>query len=246
MTVSDLEKGQTPPPPAFVPPPAEPEIIAYAEPEHQKVATAMPGTVLPPTGSMMTGVTPIPAPLAMHMQAKKGSKCCGCCCDFRRAVIIVNVINLVLGVIGLVVYVGGSLTSKTVPINDDAIRHVYIDAERQSAIIIGVGLFFTILGLMGGVKFSIALVAANILWLFVQFITNTILSVEAIKTIMKEYTGTATIRQPIGTYIVSGIVMLLFVYPHAGFISEIKSGIMSKETYPREEFSCCCVQQRRN
>jgi len=34
---------------------------------------------------------------------------------------------------------------------------------------------------------------------------------------------------------------LLFVYPVVGLISEIKSGIMSEETYPREAYSCCCT-----
>ena len=32
----------------------------------------------------------------------------------------------------------------------------------------------------------------------------------------------------------------VFVYPVVGLISEIKRGIMRKETYPREAYSCCC------
>ena len=35
-----------------------------------------------------------------------------------------------------------------------------------------------------------------------------------------------------------------FLYPHIGFILEVKKGIMTRDTYPREEFSCCCVTAR--
>ena len=37
----------------------------------------------------------------------------------------------------------------------------------------------------------------------------------------------------------------VFVYPVVGLISEIKRGVMSKETYPREAYSCCCQPKPR-
>lgn len=33
----------------------------------------------------------------------------------------------------------------------------------------------------------------------------------------------------------------LNIYPCVGFIVEVRKGIMSKETYPREEYSCFCT-----
>ncbi|KAL3797748.1 hypothetical protein HJC23_000293 [Cyclotella cryptica] len=43
-------------------------------------------------------------------------------------------------------------------------------------------------------------------------------------------------------YIVWPIVWeMLYIYPHAVFISEINRGIMTPETYARERHSCCCV-----
>ena len=38
----------------------------------------------------------------------------------------------------------------------------------------------------------------------------------------------------------TNLTYVIFAYPVVGLISEIKSGIMSKETYPREAYSCCC------
>ena len=40
--------------------------------------------------------------------------------------------------------------------------------------------------------------------------------------------------------IIAIIVSGLIIYPTIGLIVEIKKGIMSKETYPREAYSCCC------
>jgi len=45
--------------------------------------------------------------------------------------------------------------------------------------------------------------------------------------------------------VIQAVLTLFFMYPHIGFIMEVHSGIMSAETYPREEFSCCCVSSRR-
>jgi len=42
-------------------------------------------------------------------------------------------------------------------------------------------------------------------------------------------------------YIIIIIENVISIYPVVGLISEIKSGIMSKETYPREAYNCCCV-----
>ena len=33
----------------------------------------------------------------------------------------------------------------------------------------------------------------------------------------------------------------LMLYPHLVFITEIRSEIMTRETYARERFCCCCV-----
>lgn len=44
-----------------------------------------------------------------------------------------------------------------------------------------------------------------------------------------------------GVIVVSLAVVCLWIYPHIGFILEVKNGILSAETYEREKFSCCCI-----
>ena len=43
------------------------------------------------------------------------------------------------------------------------------------------------------------------------------------------------------TIAVASIETILWMYPHVGFIVQVQKGIMSKDTYAPEEFSCCCV-----
>ena len=47
------------------------------------------------------------------------------------------------------------------------------------------------------------------------------------------------------SFVIQGVIVCLFIYPHVGFMSEVKAGILSAETYPREAFSCCRVNQQR-
>lgn len=39
-------------------------------------------------------------------------------------------------------------------------------------------------------------------------------------------------------------ILLFWTYPSVMLTREINQGIMSKETYPREEYSCCCIYKR--
>lgn len=45
-------------------------------------------------------------------------------------------------------------------------------------------------------------------------------------------------------YAIGAIFTALFVYPSFCFVREVRNGIMTKETYPREEHSCCCTSSR--
>lgn len=54
------------------------------------------------------------------------------------------------------------------------------------------------------------------------------------------YYCTCSLNMP--AVIASGVTMILWVYPHVGFIVQVGKGIMTKDNYAREEYSCCCVQ----
>lgn len=40
--------------------------------------------------------------VSMNLQEKQGAKCCGCCCDYRRAVVVVAILWLILSIATLI------------------------------------------------------------------------------------------------------------------------------------------------
>ena len=41
---------------------------------------------------------------------------------------------------------------------------------------------------------------------------------------------------------IGGVIMMaFFIYPHVGFLMEMRSGIMTPDNYVNEMHSCCCV-----
>jgi hypothetical protein len=82
-----------------------------------------------------------------------------------------------------------------------------------------------------------------ILWYLINYALSIYFGIDVVNQVT-EIEG-VQYQYPIGVWIGSAIVTALWIYPHVGLILEIRNGIMSAETYPREEYSCCCVDQRR-
>jgi hypothetical protein len=95
------------------------------------------------------------------------------------------------------------------------------------------------------------MVGLNALWLLIGVIVLPVLESKDCKNYVAEYdllNNTASkvncgLSVGVGA-IISVIYTAILIYPHIGFILEVKKGIMTKETYAREEFSCCCVSNR--
>jgi hypothetical protein len=103
-----------------------------------------------------------------------------------------------------------------------------------------------IVALLGARFYNIWMLAIVVVWYVVNYALSIYVSIDNVDKVnnlnnpeISEY------RYPIGTFIFSAVVTGLWIYPHIGLIVEIKKGIMSRETYPREEYSCCCVQGSR-
>jgi uncharacterized membrane protein YeaQ/YmgE (transglycosylase-associated protein family) len=221
----------------------ETEIIAYA--------TATTSTFTPNYASEPTiehtpvVVTTVPADTPMHSQMKQGSKCCGCCCDFRRAVIMVNISLFVYGFTAVIGYGQGAQSiGQGIDFDDDGVNDIVEDAHRQGAILNAIGVFACIVALVGAHRYNIYMVGFNILYFIVSFIASIILTNKAFNALEEDYNGDEDIPLPIGQFVFQGAIMCVVIYPHVWFMSQVKAGIMSAETYPREEFSCCCVQRR--
>jgi hypothetical protein len=183
----------------------------------------------------------------MHSQTKQGSKCCGCCCDYRRVVIILNFVLVMLADRIIPVIIGSSGAGSPVIfghqeadyLDDDGLMDIVEDVYRQQAILIGVGVFASIVAIVGACRYNIYMVGFNILYMIGSFIATIVLTNKAFNTLEEDYTGDEDIPSPVGVFVIQGVIICFFIYPHYGFMSEVKAGILSAETYPREKYCCC-------
>lgn len=141
--------------------------IMGQEPE---IDLAMPGKVSAPPGSSAIAVA-IPAGNAstsvpMWQQEKQGAKCCGCCCDYRRAVIVLAIINICVS-LGYVItaLAAASIPGTNMNLDDDEIIAIWEDGVRTQSILAVISLAVSILTLVGALKYNIYLVAIDILWI---------------------------------------------------------------------------------
>lgn len=156
-------------------------------------------------------------------QPKLGHNCCGRCCDMRRAVIVVNIVNLVLVAMGLF----SVLAARAASANADQVDDDELSSALEEFRSLPLGAFLAIqitkivlsvVGIVGAVKFHQIMVGLS----------------------MAAYAFDA-VAALIGLNVVGLLYAGFFAYPHGFFIKEVRDGIMTKENYPNEEFSCCCV-----
>jgi len=155
---------------------------------------------------------------------KQGHKCCGGCCDMRRAVIIVNIINAIVLTMGLFSVLAARKLSDEVDgqVDDDEVSAAL---EEFNSLPLGgflaiqtAKIVLSVIGIFGAAKYSeigVGLAMAG-------YVFNAVMSL-------------------VGINLFGFIFAACFAYPHAFFIKEVRAGIMTKENYPNEEFSCCCV-----
>jgi len=192
----------------------------------------------------------------MYLQTKKGGTCCGFCCDFRRATIMVNSIIISLSAFSVASLLTRPDTEEIIQeyqeiaIDDDQVLEELASIADTTfvagAVLAGVLLVFTAVPLYGAYVFNAGMVAFGVVLLVASFIAETLLTYIYIEKAddVVEPTGAYEFNQPIFIYTLSAIVQALFIYPHVGLILEIRAGIMSFETYPREAYSCCCGENR--
>lgn len=155
---------------------------------------------------------------------RHGHRCCGGCCDMRRAVIIVNIVNCLIaayGVISMAVIAkmidNGSFpsvdTEATIEDNVDMLRTV----EHILLIVLFIKIPLSAAGMYGAAKFMVAPIYVSLGMYILEFVLN------------------------LFTLSPSCVIQLLFAYPHFFFIKQVREGIMSEENYVLEQHSCCCV-----
>jgi hypothetical protein len=171
---------------------------------------------------------------------KQGHVFCGCCCDVRRATIVMNIVSLVFTVLSLITVSGAiaTLDNNEELLDDVTVRDTYEAAQNAlviSMIVYGMSIVFIVLAIYGASKFKPKLVWPNVVYLVVSFIINVIVNLAASSNHLSYNYGVVNI-------LLGAIPTLFFIYPQAYFIYETQfTKTMTAETYPREEQSCCCV-----
>lgn len=213
-----------------------PEVNAYPVAEQKEIAVVVP----PPGSTTVSSESAVSIPagdndILMGQQEKVGAKCCGCFCDYRRALIVVVIIGIILSVINLIMTLNAisdasSTVSSYIPddhhMMENEIQDTLDDGARGVVITTILGILASLCALIGAIWFNIWLVLVNVISLAVNFILAIRFSYSPLQ------------------IMISTVCTALFLYPHIGFIMEVKKGIMTRETYPREEYSCCCVTAR--
>lgn len=147
--------------------------------------------------------------------------CCGGCCDTRRATIIVNIVNMCFAAIALLGTGAVTAYASSNQFDDDAVKNSVAAATDHAWIMYlvnGLALAFGALGIYGAKEYKEIFVAISGLW----------------------HAAIATMGI-IGGDFAGAICSGLFAYPHFVLYQEMKKGIMTKENYPNEMHSCCCV-----
>lgn len=184
--------------------------------------------------------------LEMKDQEKQGGKCCFFCCDYRRAVVVISILQMLNSLVWLVLFAGaggwavvGSLETQ----GDDDYDYDYtsealISAAVGSYILAAMyGFFFlcNIFVLCAALRYSVCMLSTTIIIVLIQFgfsIWNVVYRAQ--------YSWNPTTQYVVG--IIGSIIGYgVYLYPIIGLTSEIRNGTMSRETYPREAYSCCCT-----
>jgi len=179
-------------------------------------------------------------------------------CDYRRAVIVLCIISLVFSVIGII---NPSLNQAYQDQEYPELEQIVKDHSTNLLIMGIVHIIMTVIALVGAVIFNFFMVAIYVFWSILNLIISIVLQQQMVGELLdwvEKQTDDASwsasnqdeLESSFNTYmimnyVITAILTLLWVYPSVFLSVEIKKGIMTKETYPREEMSCCCVANRR-
>ena len=189
------------------------------------------------------------APTSELSEPRQGRKCCGCCCDYRRAVIIVNIVIMILEAIVLILAATGLLGYYLSSYGGDEGSNLLDKYEMTEMICSAVSIVMSAVAIAGAYLYNSIMVGLNIFWLVAGYGLGIFLGVNYCYDYCDAWEDyydddyyvycSCSLNGP--AVIATAVAMGIWIYPHVGFIEQVCKGIMSKDTYAREEFSCCCV-----
>jgi hypothetical protein len=226
----------------------EPEIGEHYATVVVATAEMTPIHELIPETTIATTIATLPqnAAVPIHLQEKMGSKCCGACCDYRRAVIIMTGIYIGFGVFYIIGLSGDDVNG--IYGDDefvDEVSEIRGEYSTKASIFLSVALITNVIAMVGAVHFNIWMVGLHTVWMVLVYISLVILTVKRDSDLEEPYeSADLELASSVPGFVINGLFTALFMYPLLGFITEVRAGILTRETYAREEFSCCCTSRR--
>jgi len=169
----------------------------------------------------------------------------GCCCDYRRAVVVLNILGIIFYTISVILN-GLTTSGLGYALANDSCSDFYVtlsdgtteDVDCETMVIIysvltgiaALGFIAAIIGLIGALKYNVCMIGFEVLSMVLILAFSIWLHVS----------GSRTAAGMAASIAFSVIIDFLLIYPSVMLIMEIKSGKMSAETYKREAHSCCC------
>ena len=157
-------------------------------------------------------------------------------CDYRRAVVVISIVYMVWYSIAIIVIATGSglaaggafgVYGTDLDLSDEDQQDLTDTGVALVAVIViyAILMCFSIFALVAALRFSVCMLGTVVFFILVQFGWSLYVSIAPVAY------NTAGMTVSI---IVSIIAYGLWLYPVIGLITEIKSGVMSCKTYPRE------------
>mmetsp|Transcript_4622 Transcript_4622/g.8791 ORF Transcript_4622/g.8791 Transcript_4622/m.8791 type:complete len:226 (+) Transcript_4622:236-913(+) len=190
-------------------------------------------------GPHMVGLPQEAAPPLLA--AKVGGKCCGCCCDYRRATFVVDILVLVFNLLAVIILASYGDFYMDENFGEDEEPYNAILAEIIFSLITAIA---GGIGIYGCIKYNAFAAGLTGVWLLINWMASLINAIAFCAayedTNPNDHFEHECHVNP-GSVTFTFIIAACFIYPHVLFIKEMKQGIMTEYNYPREKFSCCCT-----
>jgi len=166
---------------------------------------------------------------------RKAELCCLFCCDLVRACIIVDIFDIILAILMVIAavfssdgflgmmdlsFIMGSAGDNLVVIDDDELlemRQAKEDSVIYVTVLIGMGIIFSVIGIVGALRFQKWMVLITGIWFCVD-----------------------VIRSAITFQWLNAVVGACFAYPHFALFHALRKGKITKDNYEVTEKHCCC------
>lgn len=161
---------------------------------------------------------------------KQGHSFCGFCCDMRRAVMIINVVSILNFLFQAAMIIGAMRYAD----DDEAEKLSVLEHAFRGVIIMSsFGVFVSLYAIYGAYMFRVIPVGVQILYTAIYWLaTNTMQQ--------RSSAQYAEYNHLWFNWVITFIMSLFFIYPHVMLLTELRAGIMTANTYPREK-QCCCL-----